>query len=318
MRATAQDLGAVQMATLYTIECVAQFHRDGSKCAFHGLAPMCRERDHEKRTLWRDQFHNLVVTEGLNELLARSFDAVAANVNWYVGLIGAGTGTVAITSAASAVTGTGTTFDANLATAPKADIIIVGAGAAGADLVDTVNTRSSGTALATAATPARPCRAPRSPPSRSPATRSRRTSTAGRKSCPTRTAPGRPGRRTASPSGGAMSNSSSKASFTVNAPAASSACSWPATARRAGRPASCMAAGSSPAAADRRVGRHAERADRPVGDGVVTAMTTFTVTERTSARYTGTLKDESGARVVAAPPSRQPSSRWSTSRPGPR
>lgn len=207
----------VAMATLYTVECVAQFHRDGSKCTFHGLAPMCRERFHEQRLLWRDQFHNLVVTEGLNELLARSFNAVASDVNWFVGLIGAGTGTVAITAAANAVTGTGTTFDAGLATAPKADIIIVGAGAAGVDMVDTVNTRSSNTALVTAGN------ASTTVSGASFATEPIATDTlAAHINSWAEVVPYSNGTRPAwtkngAPSGGAMSNSSSKASFSVNA-----------------------------------------------------------------------------------------------------
>lgn len=92
-------------------------------------------------------FDNLVVNEGLNLILNRSFDAVAADVNWYVGLIGAGTGTVAINSGQATVTGTGTTFDTGLDAAPIADIIIVGAGASGADLIQTVTTFTSTTAI---------------------------------------------------------------------------------------------------------------------------------------------------------------------------
>lgn len=119
----------VRASSLYTVEC---FDRRG-------------------RLKWRTQFRNLVVNTGLNMLLDRAFGSLPADVNSYVGLIGAGTGSVAITSGANAVTGTGTTFDANLATAPIADIIIVGAGAAGADLITTVSARSSNTALTTTA-----------------------------------------------------------------------------------------------------------------------------------------------------------------------
>lgn len=117
--------GLVKVSSRYTVECL----------------------DRLGRLKWRAEFQNLVVNTGLNMLLDRSFGSVPADVNAYVGLIGAGTGTVAITSGAAAVTGTGTTFDANLATAPNADIIIVGAGAAGADLITTVSARSSNTAL---------------------------------------------------------------------------------------------------------------------------------------------------------------------------
>ncbi len=53
----------------YTVECVAP---DGT-------------------TRWRDQFDNLVVTEGLNTLLNRTFNSPAGDVLWYVGLKGTGT-----------------------------------------------------------------------------------------------------------------------------------------------------------------------------------------------------------------------------------
>lgn len=208
---------AVQMATLYTVECYAQVHRDGSRCHAHGLAPLCREPFHCQVLQWRDEFHNLVVTEGLNELLARSFNAVAADVNWFVGLIGAGTGTVAITSGAASVTGTTTTFDAGLATAPIADIVIVGAGAAGADLVTTVASRSSNTALTTTANAGTTVSgaAYATEPIAADTLASHINSWA-------ETVPYSNGTRpawtkNAAPSGGAMSNSSSKASFTINA-----------------------------------------------------------------------------------------------------
>lgn len=62
------------------------------------------------RLKWQEVFKNRVVTEGLNTVLNRSFDTVASDVNWYIGLIGPSTGTVSITSAAAAVTGSGTSF----------------------------------------------------------------------------------------------------------------------------------------------------------------------------------------------------------------
>lgn len=64
----AVDLGGVTVGVRYIVECFDKFGR----------------------LKWRDEFRNLVVTEGRNTLLNRSFDAVAANVNWFVGLKGAG------------------------------------------------------------------------------------------------------------------------------------------------------------------------------------------------------------------------------------
>ena len=56
------------MRTRYTVEC---FGADGV-------------------LKWRDGFDNLVVTEGLNTLLDRSFKNVPANVDWFVMLKGTG------------------------------------------------------------------------------------------------------------------------------------------------------------------------------------------------------------------------------------
>src|SRR5207244_1219216 len=90
----------LKVATRYVAECFSHHHVNGERCP----QPWdCREY-HVRELAWREDFHNLVVTEGLNELLGARFDAVAADVNWYVGLIGAGTGNVDITSGAAAIT----------------------------------------------------------------------------------------------------------------------------------------------------------------------------------------------------------------------
>lgn len=59
----------VKASTRYMVEC---FDKDGN-------------------LKWTDFFQNTVVTEGLNTLLARTFNAVPGDVNWYVflkGLVG--------------------------------------------------------------------------------------------------------------------------------------------------------------------------------------------------------------------------------------
>jgi hypothetical protein len=48
-------------------------------------------RDAAGRLRWKEEYKNLITTEGLNLLLTRSFKTVPADVNWYVGLKGAGT-----------------------------------------------------------------------------------------------------------------------------------------------------------------------------------------------------------------------------------
>jgi len=46
------------------------------------------------RLKWREEFDNLVTTEGLNAVLNNTFNAAAGSVAWYVGLItGPGSGT---------------------------------------------------------------------------------------------------------------------------------------------------------------------------------------------------------------------------------
>lgn len=47
--------------------------------------------DKDGKLKWREEFNNLVVTEGLNALLNNSFNAAAGSVTWYVGLKNTGT-----------------------------------------------------------------------------------------------------------------------------------------------------------------------------------------------------------------------------------
>ena len=50
--------------------------------------------DKDGRLKWKEEFDNLVTTEGLNALLNNSFNAAAGSVAWYVGLVtGPGSGT---------------------------------------------------------------------------------------------------------------------------------------------------------------------------------------------------------------------------------
>lgn len=97
---------------------------------------------------WCAVAHNRVTTEGKNDLIDKYFRGSAYTAAFYLALIGAGTGTVAITSATASVTGTTTAFAAGDV---SGDIIIVGAGAASADLITTVATYTSATAITTAA-----------------------------------------------------------------------------------------------------------------------------------------------------------------------
>jgi hypothetical protein len=141
-------LGRPRVVNKHRVDCYGHYHANGEQCS----EPWRCRAVHEVRLKWTSKIErNLVVGVGLDALINNSFNAAAGAVTWFVGLIGAGAGTVAITSGAAAVTGTGTAFAAALATAPAADIIIVGAGAAGADLVSTVASRTSTTAITTAA-----------------------------------------------------------------------------------------------------------------------------------------------------------------------
>lgn len=170
------------------------------------------EPDGRLTPLWALDYDNLVVTEGRNTLLARSFDAVPADVNWFVGLIGAGTGTVAITSGADAVTGTGTGFTANDV---GSDLIIVGAGASGLDLITTIDGHTSGTSVSAAAN------AGATVSGAAYAVEPRAADVMNSKSFNELTAYSEANRqawtKNGTPASGAMSNSASKARFTINA-----------------------------------------------------------------------------------------------------
>lgn len=165
------------------------------------------------RLKWRAGFSNLVVTEGLNMLLDRSFGALPADVNAYVGLIGAHTGTVSITSGAAAVTGSGTSFtNAD----NGSDLIIVGAGASGADLITTVSGNpSSGTALTAAANAGATVSGAAYALEPRPA--DVMNSKSFNESAPYSNSNRPTWTKNGAAAGGAMSNSSAKASFTINA-----------------------------------------------------------------------------------------------------
>lgn len=132
--------------TPYVAECYEHLHLDdGTVCRSRGACG----RAVAARLKWRERFHNIVTTAGLNALLDNTFNAPAGAANWYVGLIGAGAGTVSETASANSVTGSGTTLAAGLAVSPIAEMIIVGAGSGGADLKTTVASRVSNTSITT-------------------------------------------------------------------------------------------------------------------------------------------------------------------------
>ncbi len=198
--------------------------KDDPDAARQFLAQRVRVRNHWTFEHVRDgkqidqwEFDNLVVTAGLNALLGRTFDVVGADVLWYVGLIGAGTGTVSETAAANAVTGSGTTFDAALAVSPIADIIIVGAGTAGADLATTVASRSSTTAITTTANAVTTVSGAAFATEPIPADTMSSHINSWSEITPYSDANRPAWTKNGAPSAGAMSNSSSKASFTINA-----------------------------------------------------------------------------------------------------
>ena len=58
--------------------------------------------DKNGKLKWVDGFENLVVTTGRNKLLNNTFNAVAADVNWFVGLKDTGTIVAADTMASHA------------------------------------------------------------------------------------------------------------------------------------------------------------------------------------------------------------------------
>ena len=184
--------GHVQVETHYIVECL----------------------DANGERKWVEDFHNLVVTAGLNFLLESSFRTIPGSVAWFVGLIGAGTGTVAITSGLAAVTGTTTAF-ASADSTLTSDMIIVGAGASGADLNQKVSSFASTTSIGLNGN------AGTTVSGANYAIEPRDTDTMASKSF-NETAPYSNATRPAwtangAAAAGAISNSSAKASFTINA-----------------------------------------------------------------------------------------------------
>ena len=186
------------------------------------LSQRVRVENHWTFEHWRDgqqidqwAFDNLVVNVGLNALLDNTFGAVPGSVAYFVGLIGAGTGTIALTTGTNTVTGTTTVFDAALAAAPIADIIIVGAGAAGADLITTVATRSSNTAITTTANAGTTVTV--APYATEPIPLDTMGSKSFNEAVPYSNGVRPTWTKNGAASAGAMSNSASKASFTINA-----------------------------------------------------------------------------------------------------
>jgi hypothetical protein len=124
-RNTALD-AAIKFSNRYKVEC---FDRHGN-------------------LKWADHIDNVVVDVGVNDVLDKYYKGSSYTAAHYVGLIGANAGTVAITSGAAAITGSGTSFQA---ADVGSDLIIAGAGASGADLSTTLSARSSTTAATSAA-----------------------------------------------------------------------------------------------------------------------------------------------------------------------
>lgn len=121
----AAHIGGPAMQTKYIVEC----------------------RGPDGKLKWVESFCNRVVNSGLDDLLDKYFKGAAYTASHFVALIGAGTGTVAITSGADAVTGSGTAFTA---ADNGSDMLIVGAAAASADLFTTIDAFTSGTSISVA------------------------------------------------------------------------------------------------------------------------------------------------------------------------
>jgi len=104
--------------------------------------------DAEGRLKWEDGFFNRVPTAGLNKYLDATLKTGLAAPLWYVGLIGANVSDAAINSAATALTSASNPFTA---ADVGADVVVKGAGAAGADLVTTIAAYVSAGAVTLAA-----------------------------------------------------------------------------------------------------------------------------------------------------------------------
>lgn len=76
--------------TVYNVECYENYYR------LFGIKLWKRKKPKLK---WRDSFHNIVVTAGLNKLLDATFKTGLTTPAWYVGLKGTGTMVAADTMA---------------------------------------------------------------------------------------------------------------------------------------------------------------------------------------------------------------------------
>ena len=78
---------------VYTVECFENYYR---------LFGFKIKRRKIPKLKWRDKFHNLVVTAGLNKVLDATFKTGLTTPAWYVGLKGAGSVVLADTMASHA------------------------------------------------------------------------------------------------------------------------------------------------------------------------------------------------------------------------
>jgi|GEM_PF-1736481 len=94
--------------------------------------------------LWRETAKNRVVTAGLNKLLDATFKTGLASPLWYIGICGPSVSDAVTTNASTTLTSATAGFAAGDA---GRNIIVRGAGAAGADLVTTIASFTNSTTV---------------------------------------------------------------------------------------------------------------------------------------------------------------------------
>lgn len=123
----ATHMGIVGMETIYTV----------------------KAHDKDGNFLWEDTAKNRVVTAGLNKLLDATFKSGLTSPLWYIGICKASVSDAVTTSASTTLTSATAGFAAGDV---GRNIIVRGAGAAGADLVTTIAAFTNSTTITLGAT----------------------------------------------------------------------------------------------------------------------------------------------------------------------
>lgn len=133
-------------AMAFDLAAVGALH---DKTSFHGVGMethyVARAFDKNGKFLWEECAKNRVVTVGLNKLLDATFKTGLASPLWYIGICGPSVSDGVTTASSATLTSATAGFAAGDATR---NILVRGAGVAGADIATTIATFNSSTSIA--------------------------------------------------------------------------------------------------------------------------------------------------------------------------